>query len=234
LLPAPMRLLPAVALLLWAFPAFGQHCITDEHAEGVIHGTVFTRNGNPASGVNVELNPLGVILDYVLPETMTDQRGEYRFEHVCRGRFSVVVRDEKAGYPIADVYINRILYGGPIPEVKITKSKFDAHLLITLPPKAAQLQIRLFNSQTKAKIERVEAELIVDRKRSMKTYCDGIQLMKCDDAPFFLVPPDQDVFLHVTSNGFQEWKESAGRGKLIHVASGELLILDVELDPLQP
>jgi hypothetical protein len=45
------------------------------------------------------------------------------------------------------------------------------------------------------------------------------------------VPPDKDVIYHVTADGFHEWSESAGQGKLIRLASGAKATLKAELPP---
>lgn len=228
-----MKLFLATVLLSFALPASGQNYPQETQCKGVVHGVVLRQNGQPVGDLNVVLFPIGVDLAIVLPQMKTDQQGEYRFEHVCPGRYSVLVEDEKAGYPLSSPYLNWFLYGTRVPEVKITDVRSDAHLTVNVPPKPAQLQVRLTNSRTKAKIARVDVELKANRKRTMKTYCDESQYMSCDSEFFFLVPPGEDVFLHVTSNGFQEWKESAGRGKLIHVRPGEVLTINVELDPIQ-
>ena len=167
----------------------------------------------------------------VLPRTETDQRGEYRFEHACPCRYTVLAEDEKAGYPYASPYLNMFLYGRRIAEVKITAKKPEAELCVNLPPKPGHLQLRLINSQTKARIVKACVKLRISKRRWIETRCDDS--IPCDAKPHFLIPPDQDVLLHVTSDGFREWHESAGRGKLIHVASGNVVTLDVELDPIQ-
>ena len=229
-----MRIALAGVLLLLAFPATARPCFEDPHAKGVVHGVVLQQNGEPAGNFTAILDMPGISLSYVLPRRKTNDRGEFRFEHLCPGRFAVLVENDAAGYPFVSAGWYHILYGRLIPEVRITKSKFDAELVVTLPPKPAQMHVNLVNRKTKEKIAESEIELIVDGTESVKTYCDTAESMTCDSPPYFLVPPDRDVLLHVTSNGFHEWKESVGKGKLIHVGSGELLTLDIELDPIEP
>ena len=55
----------------------------------------------------------------------------------------------------------------------------------------------------------------------------------CPSSYVVLIPPDRDVLLHVTSSGFHEWAESAGKGKLIRMPSGSHAELDVRLAPEQ-
>jgi hypothetical protein len=46
-----------------------------------------------------------------------------------------------------------------------------------------------------------------------------------------LITPDNDLLLHVTSQGFHEWRDSAGADKRIRLASGSHLGLEVQLEP---
>lgn len=221
----------AIVPLLFALPSLGQNYIQDSTCKGVIHGVVLGQDGQPVGGVNVVLYPLGVGLGVALPHSTTDQRGEYRFVQVCSGTFSVFVKDNQAGYPQSSPYLYQFLYGRRAPEVKITDTILDAPLAVNLPPKPVQLQLHLSNSRTKEKIVGADIEEKVSRKRRVKVHSEGSIL--ADTEPAFLLAPDKDVFLHITSKGFHEWKESVGRGKLIHAPPGKLLTIEVELDPIQ-
>jgi hypothetical protein len=55
--------------------------------------------------------------------------------------------------------------------------------------------------------------------------------MSCYSNHVILVPPDKNLLLHVTSDGFREWDESVGRGKPLHLSSGTRLTLAVQLEP---
>jgi hypothetical protein len=229
-----MRIATATVLLLLAFSPATRACFEDPQAKGVVHGVVLHENGEPAANFTAILDMPGASLSYLLPQVKTNDRGEFRFEHLCRGRFAVEVENVEAGYPLVPAAWYRILYGKPILEVRITKSKSDAELIVTLPAKPAQLQVNLLNSRTKEKVPLIELSFTVNPTRTVETYCDTAQSGSCEGPPYFLFPPDQNVFLHVTSKGFHEWKESVGKGKLIHVGYGELLTLNIELDPIDP
>lgn len=56
--------------------------------------------------------------------------------------------------------------------------------------------------------------------------------MSCGSDHVILVPPDKNLLLHVTSDGFREWDESFGTGKPLNVPSGTRLPLSVQLEPL--
>ncbi len=229
-----MRIATATVLLFLAFPLAARACFEDPQAKGVVHGVVLRENGEPVPNFTAVLEMLGVSLGYILPTMKTNERGEFRFEHLYPGRFAVVVENAAEGYPPSGAGWYRILYGGPIPEVRITKSKSDAELIVTLPPKPALLDVSLVNSKTKEKISLIELSYTVKPARTVETSCDTAKSMSCTGPPYFLFPPDQDVLLHVTSRGFREWKESIGRGKLIRVGYGELITLNIELDPIEP
>jgi hypothetical protein len=222
--------LPIVALL-FAFSASGQRHIQGPECKGVVHGVVLGQNGEPVSGLDVKLDPLGVGLSYVLPHMKTNQRGEYRFEQLCDGRYSVFVSDRDAGYPFSSSYINQFLYGGRIPEVKINDAHLDEELTVNVPSmKPAQLQVRITDGKTKTKIEEAEIHLAVNRKRWLSYNCH--EFSPCDSKPFLLLPPGQDVLIRVTANGFREWKNGPKRGKIVHALSEELVTIDVTLDPI--
>src|SRR6267143_4939748 len=96
-----VKLLLAIATLLFAFPAFGQNYIgrNERHetqCKGAIHGVVLGRDGKPWSGISLVLKPARDY-NYVLPRVKTGQRGEYRFEEVCSGKWGVFVEDKEAG-----------------------------------------------------------------------------------------------------------------------------------------
>jgi|GEM_PF-673824 hypothetical protein len=226
-----MKLFVAIASFLFALPAFGQRHIQGPECKGVVHGVVLGRDGETVSSLDVTLYPLGVSLSYMLPHMKTSQRGEYRFEQLCSGRYSVFVTDTDAGYPLSSPYLIQFLYGGRIPQVKITDKHLDAQLSLDLPPKPpAQLQVRIENSKTESKLEEVEVQLRISRKRRVSYVCH--ESSPCDSKPFLLLPPDQDVLMRVTASGFHEWRVGTKRGKIIRVPSGELLTIKVALDPI--
>jgi hypothetical protein len=55
--------------------------------------------------------------------------------------------------------------------------------------------------------------------------------MSCYSTHVILIPPEKNVLLHVTSDGFREWNESIGTGKTIRLPSGTRLSLAIGLEP---
>ena len=51
------------------------------------------------TGIRVKAWPLGINLSALLPTAKTGLGGEYRFEQVCPGRYTVLPEDKEAGHP---------------------------------------------------------------------------------------------------------------------------------------
>jgi hypothetical protein len=167
----------------------------------------------------------------MLPHAKTDALGQFRFSDVSCGSWSVFVEDKEAGYPQSNRLMNWFLYGVWSPQARITEKHLDAQLNVYAPPKPGIVVVHLTNSVTKAKIPGIELELHVTRKRTVRPSCEDSVSSTCGDDSF-LVPPGQDVKLHVTSRGFNEWKETIGQGKIIHLTAGQVTTIEVELVPL--
>lgn len=197
----------------------------EPHPKGVIYGIAIGQDGQPAKRIGLTATPLGgFILGALLPHTRTNDAGEYRFENVPRwGKYTVYADDEDAGYsdfstgPAGD---------SNLPEVEITPEHPAAQLTVVVPPKAGFIQVHLTNRRTGAEISGMRVALMQE-----KNPVSPIETMSCYSHRVVLVPPDTSLLLHITSDGFRDWNESIGQGKLIHLASGARLKLDVQLEP---
>jgi len=192
--------------------------------QGAIHGIAISQDGQPAKRIGLTAEPLGVAVGAVLPHARTNDAGEYRFESVpWWGRYTVYAEDEEAGYsrfstgPAGD---------SNLIEVEVTPEHPEGELNVVLPPKAGFIHIQLTNQKTGRNISAMRVALMPVDKPT-----EPIFTMSCDSTEVILVPPDTNFLLHVTSDGFREWNESIGDGKLIHLASGAYSKLDVQLVP---
>ena len=192
--------------------------------DGTIYGIVTRQDGSPASRLGVSASPVGVPIAAVLPHTQTDSAGRYRFQNLpWWGRYTVYADDQDAGYSKFST--------GPSgnshpPEVEVTPEHREAELNLTLPPKAGFLEIQLTNAKTGALIPAMRISVMRVEKPDEPLFA-----MSCYSSQVVLVPPDKNLLLHVTSDGFHEWNESSGRGKPLHLASGTRLRLAVQLEP---
>jgi hypothetical protein len=193
------------------------------NAQGLLYGHVVDPNGQPAKGIQLQARPLGVALGTVLPLTRTDEKGNYRMGVPWWGRYTVYAEDRDAGYSL---FTNGLANPGNPREVTISPDHPQAEFNFQLPPKAGFLHLHLTNKKTGASISGAGVNLLLDGRPPKPVYSEGAAA----DKPF-LVPSDTDVLIHVTSWGYKEWDQSAGRGKAIRLAPGAELTLHVALEP---
>jgi hypothetical protein len=197
----------------------------DQHvAAGVIYGAVIGNDGSPAKGMRLTASPLGVALATRLPETRTDQSGNYRFERIpWWGEYTVYADDPDSGY---SVFTTGPAGPGKSPDVIISPEHPEAKLDLRLPPKAGFLRIHLTNQRTGAVISGLNVTVMSSQTPSRIIFSES-----CGSDGIVLIPPDKDLVIHITSPGFHEWDESAGRGKSIRMPPGSHVELYVQLVP---
>ena len=210
-------------LLLAAAPARQND---EPRPKGLIHGIAVGQDGQPAKRIGLTAEPLGVGLGAMLPHTKTDDAGEYRFENLpWWGRYTVYADDEDAGYSSFST--------GPAgdsnpPEVEVTTAYPEGELRVVLPPKAGFIHIRLTNRRTGAEISAMRVALMAEEKP-----VSPVLTMSCYSTKVILIPPEKNFLLHITSDGFREWYESTGKGKLVRLPSGTHLKIDAQLEPAE-
>jgi hypothetical protein len=209
---------------------FAQSAIQGPRCTGVVHGIVSDRAGHPVKGIMVEAWPLGVSLGTLLPTAKTDLAGEYRFENVCLGTYTVLPADESMGYPDSNPNLFEFLYGRRVTEAKLTSKNALAMLPIQLPPKPARMHIHITDGVTGAEILEFTIEVKVPgqhRSPEMK-YVFHSEIKNRE----IQVPPNRDFIVHVTAEGFREWSESIGSRKVVHDPPETEATLDAQLQPL--
>jgi hypothetical protein len=192
-------------------------------SRGVIFGSIIDQDGTPAKGLILNASPLGVALSMALPWTKTNHTGAFRFEHLPLGRYTVFAEDEEHGY--ASFSTGPAAPGEP-PEVELTTGQPEAQFNLRLPPRAGFLLVHLTNQSTGAPISGVEVTVMLAENPSRPIFSGG----QSSNKPV-LVPSDKNLLLHVTSWGFREWNQSVGNGRLVRIAPGDRLTLDVQLRP---
>lgn len=208
--------------------SFAQSAIQSPSCSGVIHGIVSDRTGQPVGGITVVAWPLGVDLGAMLPRLKTNQGGEYSFEHVCPGRYAVLAEDAEAGYPDSSPYLFEFLYGRRTAQVKLTAKHSLAELPVQLPPQPGRIKVFVTDRVTGVEITKFTIEMIVPGQHHSPE-------IKYEFSPEIHdreieVPPDKDVIMHVTADGFREWSASASGRKVIRVSAGtqESLLAQLE------
>jgi hypothetical protein len=120
-----------------------QSAIQAPRCSGVVQGIVSDRAGQPVRGIKLVAWPLGLDLATLLPTTETDLAGKYRFENVCRGRYTVLPDDKSMGYVNPSPNLFDFLYGCRVAEVKLVSQNALAILPIQLPPQPGRMHVRI-------------------------------------------------------------------------------------------
>ena len=209
-----------VLLLLAAASAQERH---KKPPKGVIYGIVIGQDGEPGKGLLLEAEPLGPAIITGLPHTKTNDAGEYRFDNLLLGRYTVYAIDETAGYSAISTGPDR---DSEPPGVEITPERPKAEFNVSLPPKAGFVKIHLTNRRNGAAISGMVVAVMTMEKPNSSLFT-----MSCHSDRTILVPSDKNLLLHVKSDGFREWDESVATGKPVNVPSGGWLTLDIQLDP---
>jgi hypothetical protein len=220
-----MKIALAFAVFSLAVGAFGQQ---SRDVGGEIHGIVVGPDGQPAKEMRLSAVmecPSGC--PFWMSDSVTNQAGEYRFQHLPLGRkYAVYADNTKAGYPRF----------GPAAAgiVEVRADHPVAELRVDLPPKVGILTIHLTDRTTGAVIPRVLIKLkplgAPDSKWS-ELWADSSNCLFFSDCTV-PVPPDKPVLVHVSATGYNEWGESAGKGKPLLIHSGARLAWDIQLEPL--
>jgi len=184
---------------------------------GVIYGSVVSQKGQQVKRITLFAEPLNVGGQY--PSTRSDDRGDYRFENLPWGRYTVFADDPDHGYS------GTVIDDSSQPSVEISPERPKSQLRVLLPAKAGVLQISLTNRSTGARIPWVGVTVVPTEEPGPSVN------LTCKSTELVLVPPDRKLLLHITADGFREWGESAGAGKSIFVPSGTRLKIAVQLDP---
>lgn len=209
------------ACLLLVTTTTGQQQDTGR-AHGSIHGFAVRSDGQPAKRTGLTAIPLGVALGTILPHATTDDLGHYRFDLPWWGKYTVYADDENAGY---SSYSTGQYGQSQPPTLEITDGHPEGEMTVILPPRAAFFRVNLTNRITGRPISAMRISVLSPSDPSLAFD------MSCYSTKTVLMAPDKALSIHITSDGFREWNESVGRGKMLHLGSGEHLELNVALDP---
>ena len=191
--------------------------------DGIIHGTVYDLSGHRVPSIRVIAFPVGVALGVQLPREKTDKNGEYRFEHICHGKYTVFVEDPEAGYPHASPEENEFLYVTPMKTLRLSRYHERAEFPVYMPQKPGILLVRIHGSQTKSEILEFAVNLSIPKQR--KPNWESLYFSEEMTSREFSVPPGREFVLRVDAEGYKELS------KRISVASGAMESIDLSLEP---
>jgi hypothetical protein len=201
----PLGKLSCVAIILAAGPLHAQ-------MKGTISATVIDQTGQPLVGARVAMVPADATgLMGALPECLTDDRG------VCSlnlrfGKYHVTAKKVAEGYP--DLTIRFYGHGQWPATAEITPEAPAASVTVDLGPKAASLVLHPVDDDSGDNIKHLTVTL-----HPANDPHEFISSSLAGPNPTILVPPDEDVLVTVSADGYQPWhleehSELSSRGVL--------------------
>jgi hypothetical protein len=89
------------------------------------------------------------------------------------------------------------------------------------------LRVRITDRETKQEVQKCSVTLAVPGQDTLPELSSSFE--SAEQNHVVEVPPDKDVIIRITAEGFQEWIER----KVVHVASGTQATLEAELERLK-
>jgi hypothetical protein len=167
--------------------------------EGVITVNVVGENGAPLVDATVwALSQDGRARVSPVPACLTDWAGTCSCNHLPAGKYLITAFKEADGYPNGEFPLFNRNRAHLIAE--ILPSKLNVHVSYQAGPKAATIVIGAVDDATGARIKNAGVILRspTDQKIWMSTSLDANSRV--------LIPPDQDVLVEVSAEGYKPWQ----------------------------
>lgn len=139
----------------------------------------------------------------------TDAEGRYCIRGLSLGKYVISVADETNGYPLLDGSF--FLPHSPEPRVTLTTEAPDAHVDGRIPYKAGFLTLLLTDAETGKPITSMSVSLAVRSDPDHRW-----MRVSAISGRFLLIPPNEDVYVNVTSPGYSTWPDDGSKGALIN------------------
>ena len=193
---------------------------------GSICGNVQDENGAPAPGIVVAAIYLGPHSG-IRPVSKTDLNGHYCIHDLSAGEYAVSAADPEKQYPDMSTMFYAVHLPGP--RVELRAGTNEAHADFRIPYKAGKITIKLMDARTGKPITSMLFGMEIKAAPEQR-YIHG----SSDSTMPLLVPPNEDVYLTVTSTGYREWPDDGTKGRIINLLPGTTLELTIALEPLSP
>jgi Carboxypeptidase regulatory-like domain len=195
---------------------------------GTIKGKIVDKLNQPVAGVTVGLNPLGVIINGMLPSTTTDADGNFQFRNLGLGGYAVSYSMEGQSYP--NTFWALYSYSVGVRRViTLTEQEPSAEITLPLGPKAGVMTGQILDAVTGDPIKTASF-------RIWRTAKSRIAMGTSTRTPYTaLLPAGIEVKLLFHAPGYEDWyypgvaRESDATP--ITLKSGDTLNVDVRMVP---
>lgn len=188
-------------------------------AIGSICGSVLDEKGVPASHVHIAA--MNVSLGghaNGFPGSQTDESGQYCIRQLQVGEYILSADDRPKGYP--PLWDSFFSWRTPDSVVLLTSQSPRVRLDWKIPFKAGFLRLDVPGSRTGSESSPITFRLVVRSRPQLGMTSLTISGQMEERVITFLLPPDEDVLLTVSSPGHQSWPEDGSDGMLLRLGSG--------------
>jgi hypothetical protein len=162
---------------------------------GCISGQVVDQLGVPVSGVAVQPDLAGDLLDRRVYSKVTDKSGQFRFEGVHSGEYSISTYAHQLGYPGIPVSENDVL-------INVEPSAGCSNITINLGPKGAKIELKVIDAQTQQPLKGFEAFV-------SRVMANGGTWVQTFDTNAMLVSALKSLDVVTKKNGYRDSKKVA-------------------------
>ena len=157
----------------------------------------------------------------------TDAEGRYCIKGLALGDYVISANDEKKGYPLLPHgFVTR---SSPEPHVTLTAAAPDARLDVRIPYKAGFLSLLLTDVETGKPIPSMDVSV------ALRSDPDHQWMhISAIAGRILLIPPNEDVYVNVTSPGFTTWPDDGSKGGLVNLLPGQTQTLSIPLHKVKP
>ncbi|MGB9407244.1 MAG: hypothetical protein WCA89_06870 [Terracidiphilus sp.] len=192
--------------------------IWSQEPKGAISVKVIDQQGNPVPTAIVMFDPPpGRMLLYSSPECKTDASGSCTRDKLLMDTYLVRVMKPSDGYP--NMSFNFYSHQSKEIVVVLTPEHPNSSVLFTLGPRAATLKLNIVDDANDAPID--NPSIILRNATDPKDLIG--RGLPADST--VLIPPDIDVQIEVTADGYMPWRltehPELTRSKALHLRSEE-------------
>lgn len=181
------------AARLFAIVALARCLVAQE--SGVVQGRVIDEHGAPIDGAQVHLAERNERPGpHLLNIHETDAHGQFIFEHMPLGPYSIIVNDAKDGYADMTFAFNSNLQ---VPTITLTSETPTAAVTVRLGPKAGLLRLSAIDAITGKELT---GAVTLRRAANPDLYVTT----STTERPI-LVPSTTRVTISVGAEGYQDW-----------------------------
>ena len=163
----------------------------------------------------------------IQPSSKTDLTGHYCIPDLFPGEYALSATDPDKQYPD----MGSMFYAVHLPEprIELKAGATEEHADFRIPYKAGSISIQLTDARTGKAISSMLFNLDV-KSNPEQRYIHG----SSDSTVPLLVPPNEDIYLTVTSPGYRTWPDDGTKGRIVNLLPGFKLELKIALQPVQP